>query len=186
MKIALGAASGLECLHEKTEPCIIHSCIKASNIFLFDSDVAKIGYPGFSRHPHYIDNILLDRPDCPGGKYYPPSSAYDAPEYAMYGEFSTMSDVYSFGVVVLELLTGRKAFDPSLSRGQQCLVTWARPRLDESKVHQCVDPRLGGDFPPKAAAKMAAVAALCTQHEKEHRPKISIMVKALRPLLVSK
>ncbi|XP_048534013.1 serine/threonine-protein kinase PBL36-like [Triticum urartu] len=186
VKIALGAASGLECLHEKTEPCIIHSCIKASNIFLFDSDVAKIGYPGFSRHPHYIDNILLDRPDCPGGKYYPPSSAYDAPEYAMYGEFSTMSDVYSFGVVVLELLTGRKAFDPSLSRGQQCLVTWARPRLDESKVHQCVDPRLGGDFPPKAAAKMAAVAALCTQHEKEHRPKISIMVKALRPLLVSK
>ncbi|VAI41440.1 hypothetical protein VPH35_102296 [Triticum aestivum] len=82
VKIALGAASGLECLHEKTEPCIIHSCIKASNIFLFDSDVAKIGYPGFSRHPHYIDNILLDRPDCPGGKYYPPSSAYDAPEYA--------------------------------------------------------------------------------------------------------
>ncbi|VAI41439.1 unnamed protein product [Triticum turgidum subsp. durum] len=79
VKIALGAASGLECLHEKTEPCIIHSCIKASNIFLFDSDVAKIGYPGFSRHPHYIDNILLDRPDCPGGKYYPPSSAYDAP-----------------------------------------------------------------------------------------------------------
>ncbi|XP_037449679.1 putative wall-associated receptor kinase-like 11 [Triticum dicoccoides] len=186
VKIALGAASGLECLHEKTEPCIIHSCIKASNIFLFDSDVAKIGYPGFSRHPHYIDNILLDRPDCPGGRYYPPSSAYDAPEYAMYGEFSTMSDVYSFGVVVLELLTGRKAFDPSLSRGQQCLVTWARPRLDVSKVHQCVDPRLGGDFPPKAAAKMAAVAALCTQHEKEHRPKISIMVKALRPLLVSK
>ncbi|VAI41438.1 unnamed protein product [Triticum turgidum subsp. durum] len=150
VKIALGAASGLECLHEKTEPCIIHSCIKASNIFLFDSDVAKIGYPGFSRHPHYIDNILLDRPDCPGGKYYPPSSAYDAPEYAMYGEFSTMSDVYSFGVVVLELLTGRKAFDPSLSRGQQCLVTWLdqdlmNPRCTNAWIRDLVEislPRL--------------------------------------------
>ncbi|VAI41437.1 unnamed protein product [Triticum turgidum subsp. durum] len=186
VKIALGAASGLECLHEKTEPCIIHSCIKASNIFLFDSDVAKIGYPGFSRHPHYIDNILLDRPDCPGGKYYPPSSAYDAPEYATKCSTAVRFFYQRHNRYRMErrrgLGWGGGRYAGAVSRRQGR----ARPRLDESKVHQCVDPRLGGDFPPKAAAKMAAVAALCTQHEKEHRPKISIMVKALRPLLVSK
>jgi serine/threonine protein kinase len=36
---------------------------------------------------------------------------YRAPEVTMSGQYSQKSDVYSFGVVMLELLTGRKAFD---------------------------------------------------------------------------
>ncbi|CAD6231537.1 unnamed protein product [Miscanthus lutarioriparius] len=99
---------------------------------------------------------------------------------------STKSDVYSFGVVLLELLTGRKPVDHTLPRGQQSLVTWATPRLSEDKVRQCVDPRLGDEYPPKAVAKMAAVAALCVQYEGEFRPNMSIVVKALNPLLHSR
>lgn len=33
----------------------------------------------------------------------------------MSGQYSEKSDVYSFGVVMLELLTGRKAFDRSVN-----------------------------------------------------------------------
>ncbi|VAI41476.1 unnamed protein product [Triticum turgidum subsp. durum] len=223
VKIALSAATGLEFLHEKAQPCVILTGIRSSNIFLFDDDVAKIGYPGVSsiEAPGYRNNLLLD---SPGGIL---GSSYDAPEYATYfflarkrftavtffhkvwknqysstylvfgsvrcategyAQFSTESDVYSFGVVLLELLTGRKAVDPTLPRGQQYLVTWvdmqAARRLDECKVHQCVDPRLGGDYPPKAVAKMATIAALCIHYTKELRPKMSIVVKALRPLLL--
>ncbi|KAG5555394.1 hypothetical protein RHGRI_012812 [Rhododendron griersonianum] len=108
---------------------------------------------------------------------------YHAPEYAMTGQLSSKSDVYSFGVVLLELLTGRKPVDHTLPRGQQSLVTWATPKLSEDKVKQCVDARLGGDYPPKAVAKMAAVAALCVQYEADFRPNMSIVVKALQPLL---
>lgn len=103
--------------------------------------------------------------------------------YAMTGQLSSKSDVYSFGVVLLELLTGRKPVDHTLPRGQQSLVTWATPKLSEDKVKQCVDARLGGDYPPKAVAKMAAVAALCVQYEADFRPNMSIVVKALQPLL---
>jgi hypothetical protein len=39
------------------------------------------------------------------------NSGYRAPEVTMSGQYSEKSDVYSFGVVMLELLTGRKAFD---------------------------------------------------------------------------
>lgn len=39
------------------------------------------------------------------------NSGYRAPEVTMSGQYSQKSDVYSFGVVMLELLTGRKAFD---------------------------------------------------------------------------
>jgi len=33
----------------------------------------------------------------------------------------------------------------------------ATPRLSEDKVRQCVDARLGGDYPPKAVAKVFTV-----------------------------
>ncbi|KAJ8499423.1 hypothetical protein OPV22_009975 [Ensete ventricosum] len=109
---------------------------------------------------------------------------YHAPEYAMTGQLTQKSDVYSFGVVLLELLTGRKPVDHTMPRGQQSLVTWATPRLSEDKVKQCIDPRMNGDYPPKAVAKFAAVAALCVQYEAEFRPNMSIVVKALSPLLL--
>ncbi|OMO99330.1 hypothetical protein COLO4_13357 [Corchorus olitorius] len=59
-------------------------------------------------------------------------------------------------------------------------------RLSEDKVKQCVDPKLNNDYPPKAIAKLAAVAALCVQYEADFRPNMTIVVKALQPLLNAK
>lgn len=176
VKIAVGAAKGLEYLHEKTQPHIIHRDIKSSNVLLFDDDVAKIADFDLSNQaPDMAARLHSTRVLGTFG--------YHAPEYAMTGQLNSKSDVYSFGVVLLELLTGRKPVDHTLPRGQQSLVTWATPRLSEDKVKQCVDARLNGEYPPKAVAKMAAVAALCVQYEADFRPNMSIVVKALQPLL---
>jgi len=178
-RIAVSAARGLEFLHEKADPRVVHRDIKSSNILLFDHDVAKIGdFDISNQSPDMAARLHSTRVLGTFG--------YHAPEYAMTGQLSTKSDVYSFGVVLLELLTGRKPVDHTLPRGQQSLVTWATPRLSEDKVKQCVDPRLGDEYPPKAVAKMAAVAALCVQYEGEFRPNMSIVVKALNPLLHSR
>ncbi|XP_062209597.1 pto-interacting protein 1-like isoform X2 [Phragmites australis] len=179
VRIAVSAARGLEFLHEKAEPRVVHRDIKSSNVLLFDNDVAKIGdFDVSNQAPDMAARLHSTRVLGTFG--------YHAPEYAMTGQLSTKSDVYSFGVVLLELLTGRKPVDHTLPRGQQSLVTWAAPRLSEDKVRQCVDPRLGGEYPPKAVAKMAAVAALCVQYEGDFRPNMSIVVKALSPLLHSR
>ncbi|RCV25286.1 hypothetical protein SETIT_5G154400v2 [Setaria italica] len=179
VRIAVSAARGLEFLHEKAEPRVVHRDIKSSNILLFDNDVAKIGdFDVSNQAPDMAARLHSTRVLGTFG--------YHAPEYAMTGQLSTKSDVYSFGVVLLELLTGRKPVDHTLPRGQQSLVTWATPRLSEDKVRQCVDPRLDGEYPPKAVAKMAAVAALCVQYEGDFRPNMSIVVKALSPLLHSR
>lgn len=176
VKIAVGSAKGLEYLHEKLQPPIIHRDIKSSNVLLFDDYLAKIADFDLSNQaPDMAARLHSTRVLGTFG--------YHAPEYAMTGQLSQKSDVYSFGVVLLELLTGRKPVDHTLPRGQQSLVTWATPRLSEDKVKQCVDPRLKGDYPPKAVAKMAAVAALCVQYEADFRPNMSIVVKALQPLL---
>lgn len=176
VKIAVGAARGLEYLHEKAQPRIIHRDIKSSNILLFDEDVAKIAdFDLSNQSPDMAARLHSTRVLGTFG--------YHAPEYAMTGQLSSKSDVYSFGVVLLELLTGRKPVDHTLPRGQQSLVTWAAPRLSEDKVKQCVDDRLGTDYPPKSVAKFAAVAALCVQYEADFRPNMSIVVKALQPLL---
>ncbi|KAL3508226.1 hypothetical protein ACH5RR_033608 [Cinchona calisaya] len=176
VKIAVGAARGLEYLHEKAQPHIIHRDIKSSNILLFDDDVAKIAdFDVSNQSPDMAARLHSTRVLGTFG--------YHAPEYAMTGQLSAKSDVYSLGVVLLELLTGRKPVDHTLPRQQQSLVTWATPKLSEDKVKQCVDARLQDQYPPKAVAKMAAVAALCLQYEADFRPNMSIVVKALQPLL---
>jgi pto-interacting protein 1 len=117
VKIAVGAAKGLEYLHEKAQPHIIHRDIKSSNVLLFDDDVAKIADFDLSNQaPDMAARLHSTRVLGTFG--------YHAPEYAMTGQLSSKSDVYSFGVVLLELLTGRKPVDHTLPRGQQSLVTW--------------------------------------------------------------
>ncbi|CAL4899611.1 unnamed protein product [Urochloa decumbens] len=166
VKIAVSAAKGLEFLHLKADPTVIHTNIKSSKILIFDDDVAKIGDIGVSK------KLIHSRVEHYDGMR---NFSHEAPECATTGEYSTKSDVYCFGVVLLELLTGRKPIDHTLPHGQYSLVTWATPRLSEDKVEQCVDPRLGlgGGYPPKAVAK----------YDADFRPEMSIIVKALSPLL---
>ncbi|XP_076922000.1 putative protein kinase At2g41970 [Bidens hawaiensis] len=179
VKIAYGSARGLEYLHEKAQPPIVHCDIRSSNVLVFDDYETKIA--DFSLSSLSSDNAARLHSTRVLGTF-----GYHAPEYAMTGQITQKSDVYSFGVILLELLTGRKPVDHTLPKGQQSLVTWATPRLSEDKVKQCADPRLNNDFPPKALAKMAAVAALCVQYEADFRPSMTIVVKALQPLLNSK
>lgn len=119
MKIAAGAAKGLEYLHDKANPPVIYRDLKCSNILLdelynpklSDFGLAKLGPVGDKTH---VSTRVM-------GTY-----GYCAPEYAMTGQLTIKSDVYSFGVVLLEIITGRKAIDSSKSKGEQNLVQWVR------------------------------------------------------------
>ncbi|GJP64818.1 hypothetical protein CLOP_g21763 [Closterium sp. NIES-67] len=177
VKIALGAAKGLEYLHEKANPPLVHKSVKSANVLVFEDFDAKIA----------DFNVANEAPDQ-GSKMVSTrvlgTFGYNAPEYATLGRLTQKSDVYSFGVVLLELLTGRKPVDPNMPRGQQSLVTWAtQGRLAEDRVKSCVDPKLKGNFPEKSVAKFAALAALCVQYDADFRPSMSIVVRSLTPLV---
>ncbi|XP_054822795.1 probable serine/threonine-protein kinase PBL7 [Prosopis cineraria] len=173
MKIAAGAAKGLEYLHDKANPPVIYRDLKCSNILLgegyhpklSDFGLAKLGPVGENTH---VSTRVM-------GTY-----GYCAPEYAMTGQLTLKSDVYSFGVVLLEIITGRKAIDNSKAAGEQNLVAWARPLFTErQKFSQMADPMLQGQYPSRGLYQALAVAAMCVQEQASMRPVIADVVTAL-------
>lgn len=117
MKIALGAAQGLEYLHDKASPPVIYRDLKSSNILLDEEFNAKLSDFGLAKlgpvgdRSHVSSRIM--------GTY-----GYCAPEYQRTGRLTIKSDVYSFGVVLLELITGRRVIDNTRPNEEQNLVTW--------------------------------------------------------------
>ncbi|XVE80352.1 hypothetical protein DITRI_Ditri14bG0132900 [Diplodiscus trichospermus] len=176
IKIAVGAAKGLEYLHETADPPVIYRDFKASNILLdqdfnpklSDFGLAKLGPTGDKSH---VSTRVM-------GTY-----GYCAPEYALTGQLTTKSDVYSFGVVFLEIITGRRVIDNSRPTEEQNLVTWATPLLkDRRNFTSMADPLLDGDFPTKNLHQALAIAAMCLQEDATARPLMSDVVTALEYL----
>ncbi|VVB04346.1 unnamed protein product [Arabis nemorensis] len=173
IKIALGAAKGLEYLHDTANPPVIYRDLKSSNILLnrdfvaklSDFGLAKLGPIGDTQH---VSSRIM-------GTY-----GYCAPEYQRTGHLTVKSDVYSFGVVLLELITGRRVIDPTRPSNEQNLVIWAQPIFREpSKFPELADPFLRGEFPEKSLNQAVAVAAMCLHEEPTVRPLISDVVTAL-------
>lgn len=180
MKIAAGAARGLEYLHVKMKPPVIYRDLKCSNILLgegyhpklSDFGLAKVGPSGDKTH---VSTRIM-------GTY-----GYCAPDYAMTGQLTFKSDIYSFGVVLLELITGRKAIDSTKPHKEQNLVAWARPLFrDRRKFSQMVDPLLKGRYPVRGLYQALAIAAMCVQEQPNLRPVISDVVTALNYLASQK
>ncbi|KAL0912138.1 hypothetical protein M5K25_018091 [Dendrobium thyrsiflorum] len=180
MKIAQGAARGLEYLHDIANPPVIYRDFKASNILLdenyepklSDFGLAKVGPIGDKSH---VSTRVM-------GTY-----GYCAPEYAMTGQLTTMSDVYSFGVVFLEIITGRRVIDTSRPSREQNLVQWAEPLFkDKKRFVEMADPLLEEKYPIKSLYQALAVAAMCLQEEASTRPLITDVVTALEYLALPK
>ncbi|XP_009620831.1 putative serine/threonine-protein kinase PBL7 [Nicotiana tabacum] len=180
MKIAAGAARGLEYLHDKMKPPVIYRDLKGSNILLgegyhpklSDFGLAKVGPLGDKTH---VSTRVM-------GTY-----GYCAPDYAMTGQLTFKSDIYSFGVVLLEIITGRKAIDNTKSAAEQNLVAWARPLFkDRKKFHQMADPVLEGHYPVRGLYQALAIAAMCVQEQPNMRPLIADIVTALNYLASQK
>ncbi|WCJ20243.1 Protein kinase superfamily protein [Euphorbia peplus] len=178
IKIAVGAAKGLEFLHD-ADPPIIYRDFKASNILLdehfnpklSDFGLAKLGPTGGKDH---VSTRVM-------GTY-----GYCAPEYQRTGKLTAKSDVYSFGVVLLEIISGRRVIDDSRPSEEQNLVYWAEPLFkNKNKFTEMADPLLEGHYPSKSLYQAIAIAAMCLQDEANVRPLMGDVVIALEYLSIA-
>lgn len=176
LKIAVGAARGLEYLHCKASPPVIYRDLKSSNILLDNEFRPKLSDFGLAKLGPVGDNTHVSTRVM--GTY-----GYCAPEYAMSGKLTLKSDIYSFGVVMLELITGRRAYDSTKNPGEQNVVVWARPFMkDKRKFVQLVDPLLRGRFSTSSLHHTVAITAMCIQEQPTFRPLIGDIVVALEYL----
>ncbi|GAA0168916.1 hypothetical protein Leryth_016314 [Lithospermum erythrorhizon] len=177
LKIAVGAARGLQFLHCKANPPVIYRDLKCSNILLDDDFNPKLSDFGLAKLGPVGDNTHVSTRVM--GTY-----GYCAPEYAMSGKLTLKSDIYSFGVVLLELITGRKVIDRSKKTGEQSLIVWAHPFLSNKRKHaQLADPMLGGRYRNRCLHHAIAIAVMCLQDDATFRPSIDDIAVALEYLL---
>ncbi|CAN6337367.1 unnamed protein product [Urochloa humidicola] len=174
MKVAYGAAQGLQYLHEKASPPVVYGEFKASHILLdegltpklSDFGLAQLGQAGGGNMP--VASPMMGSFGC------------CAPEYDRSGQATMKSDVYSFGVVLVQLISGRRAVDTSKPVAEQNVVTWAMPMFkDQKRYHELVDPLIKTEYPAKALNQVVAMAAMCLQEEDSVRPLMADVVMTL-------
>ncbi|XP_021852941.1 receptor-like cytosolic serine/threonine-protein kinase RBK2 isoform X2 [Spinacia oleracea] len=168
-KISLGVADGLLYLHEGCQRRIIHRDIKADNILLTENYEAQICDFGLAKWlPKHWTHHNISK--------FEGTFGYFAPEYFMHGIVDEKTDVYAFGVLLLEIITGRKAFNCD----RQSILLWAKPLLDEHDVEKLVDPVLGDDYDKEELDRLVLTAALCTQQSPVLRPRMNQVSTLLR------
>uniref|UniRef100_A0A803KWI5 Protein kinase domain-containing protein n=1 Tax=Chenopodium quinoa TaxID=63459 RepID=A0A803KWI5_CHEQI len=180
MKIAAGAAKGVDYLHNEAKPSVIFRDLKPSNILLDNDFNPKLSDFGLAKFGPVGDNSHVSTRVMG-------THGYCAPEYFLTGKLTPQSDTFSFGVVLLELISGRKAVEPTRQGGRTSLVDWARPLLKNPKNYlQLADHRLKGQFSVSSLHKAVEVAAMCLRETSTARPTMHEVALAMSYLTTRK
>ncbi|CAN4082169.1 unnamed protein product [Withania somnifera] len=170
-KICVGIGKGLAFLHEESSLKIVHRDIKATNVLL-DRDLnPKISDFGLARLTEDDNTHISTRVAGTIG--------YMAPEYALWGYLTYKADVYSFGIVLLETVSGKNNYNYAPTENFICLLDWACHLLQNRKIEELVDDKLGSRFNKEEAERVVKVALLCTSATPSLRPVMSEAVAML-------
>nr|GEU52897.1 probable serine/threonine-protein kinase PIX13 [Tanacetum cinerariifolium] len=91
------------------------------------------------------------------------------------------SDVYAFAMVMLEIITALRAMVTKRYGQEQNLLDWGRPFLYGKKsLQKIMDPRLVGEYPTKAASKIAELILICLRIDPKQRPFMDEVVSELQ------
>lgn len=174
LEIALGAAQGLNHLHQGLETQVIFRDFKASNVLLDKEMKAKLSDFGFAREGPSGDRTHVST-DVVG------THGYAAPEYIETGHLTAKSDVWSFGVVLFEIITGRKSFELARPVGEQKLIEWVKQfPAETNRFHMIMDPGLRGQYSPEAARMVPKLADQSLQKNPKKRPEMHEVINSLK------
>ncbi len=170
LQICIGVARGLHYLHVGVKHCIINGNMKSSNILLDEKWEAKLSDFRLSKiGPSSLSNKALIRVDTGVAG----TIGYLDPEYMQSKQLTDKSDVYSFGVVLLEVLSGRKASDNTVTVEEQMdLFYWTRKCIRERTINQVIDPYLTGKVAPECFNIYMDIATSCLRRKGTQRPTI--------------
>ncbi|XP_008805135.2 LRR receptor-like serine/threonine-protein kinase RPK2 [Phoenix dactylifera] len=175
-KIALDIACALAHLHDHCVPRILHRDVKPSNILLDNEFNAYLSDFGLAR--------LLGNSETHATTGVAGTFGYVAPEYAMTCRVSDKADVYSYGVVLLELISDKKALDPSFSpygNGFN-IVAWACMLLQKGRAREFFTEGLWDVAPHDDLVETLHLGVKCTVDSLSIRPTMKQVVRRLKEL----
>ncbi|KAM0836344.1 hypothetical protein ACQ4PT_062372 [Festuca glaucescens] len=175
-KIALDVARALAYLHDNCVPRILHRDVKPSNILLDNEYTAYLSDFGLAR--------LLGNSETHATTGVAGTFGYVAPEYAMTCRVSDKADVYSYGVVLLELISDKKALDPSFSpygNGFN-IVAWACMLLQKGRAREFFIEGLWDLAPHDDLVEILHLGIKCTVDSLSSRPTMKQVVRRLKEL----
>lgn len=105
---------------------------------------------------------------------------------AVTGRVTTKVDVFSFGVILMELITGKKAIDTTVSDPEDIvhLTTWFRRMYTNNDTFQeAIDPAIElNEETLTSVSKVAELAGHCCASESYQRPDMCYVVNILSSL----
>ncbi|PWA90232.1 protein kinase-like domain, Concanavalin A-like lectin/glucanase domain protein [Artemisia annua] len=195
LNICLDVAHGLNYIHNNTDhnkQKMIHRDIKSDNILLGDSWKAKIADFGLSKfHPADQTASTIYTNIIAG------TCMYLDPEYQKDGKLNKKSDIYSFGVVLLEILTGRLAYDYVYTKvNENGIAPIARDHFEKGTVMEIVDHKIKEETdehvfslskgPNKESLDIfLEIAFRCVAETQAQRPTIKVVINELKKALDS-
>ncbi|KAF8698102.1 hypothetical protein HU200_035616 [Digitaria exilis] len=162
LHIALESALALAYLHSWASPPVIHGDVKSSNILLDENYAAKVSDFGAS--------ILAPTDESQFVTFVQGTCGYLDPEYMQTCQLTDKSDVYSFGVVLLELLTGKKAFNFEGPENERSLSLSFLCAMKEGRLMDIIYTRIKNENDIGLLEEVAELATQCLEMVVERRP----------------
>ncbi|KAJ4953820.1 hypothetical protein NE237_030652 [Protea cynaroides] len=172
--IAVGMAKGLAYLHEDCDVKIIHCDIKPENVLLDDNYSARVSDFGLAK--------LMTREQSHVFTTLRGTRGYLAPEWITNYAISEKSDVYSFGMVLLEIIGGRKNFDPEDTSEKAHFPSYAFKMMEEGRIKEILDSKLNTQEDDERVITAIKVALWCIQEDMYLRPSMTKVVQMLEGL----
>ncbi|XP_042035287.1 rust resistance kinase Lr10-like [Salvia splendens] len=177
-EIAVGAARGIEYLHQGCDVQIIHFDIKPHNILLYDKFVPKISDFGLAKF-FSTDKKEVTMTAVRG------TIGYVAPELISrsIGEVSYKADVYSFGMLLVEMVNLKRDLVGINDDPNQYFPNWIYDCFNQSKEIEMLKAIEDVDYDDDGirgiVLKMTIVALWCIQMNPNDRPSMSMVLEML-------
>ncbi|KAJ9559422.1 hypothetical protein OSB04_014036 [Centaurea solstitialis] len=167
LKICIGAAKGLQYLHD---PCNTMQRLQHITDENWNAKISDFGLANFGPANQEFTFLFTH----PVGSF-----GYCDPAYAESGFLTKESDVYSFGVVLFEVLCGRLCI-VDFNDHRQFLPKLARSSYEENRVDTIVKESLLEHMSRECLRKFSTIAYQCLHKDRKQRPTFVKIVRELQ------